>query len=226
VNPAKMDSSFRCCAGDCIRPACSRLISSTITSNDGGLNGMIDENKLYCYYHVACSTDSKNQDQKIDFFDIKTAKKQATEFRNVATQVWEDLVEELEEADGKRRKREKLQQEHTQKVKASTEGIDTVPSSRPGVKSGDSKSKREMIWDLTPNKGGSTMTSSRTSDILSSKSDIPCQFCHSRNTVTYRCISAAIDAAKADTWGSSNRPDRVLKYTCSNCKKSWLVEEG
>jgi len=36
----------------------------------------------------------------------------------------------------------------------------------------------------------------------------------------------ARDVAKAESWGSSDRSETVRRFTCQNCKNSWIVEDG
>lgn len=196
-----MDTVFRCAGDRCVRPACCRL----------------DGDKTFCYIHAACE---KQGD--LTFLDLNTAKRQATELKHLSAQVWEELVEELNTADAKMAKR--------------TLASAVPPASRlpPPVlqplAAAEARAKkpsvpRENIWEVAKNLPEQSSLS-HTADLLTHPTDIACIKCQSRGTVRYKVVSAAIDASKADTWGTGGRPDRVLQYSCSSCKGSWFVEEG
>lgn len=192
-----MDLVHKCEADRCAKPACCQF--------NGG--------KRLCYFHVAMEKDGE-----ITFFDMASAKRQATELKHVAAHVWEDLVDELEDV----AKRVKPKQAASQKT---PEARSVTPAAPVAI----TVNKRVNLWDDLHKSEASRSKGKEPNadeDILTSKSDIPCPNCHSEGTVRYRVLSSAIEASKADTWGSSSRPDRILRYNCLKCKHEWTVEEG
>jgi hypothetical protein len=196
-----LEQAFRCGDEHCVRPACC-----TIGEEES-------QEKHYCYFHVACEKKAK-----IKFYDLKTAQRQAKEFRQVATQVWEDLAQELEDVGLKKRKKESTDMpQQVAKPARPAEPVAAATSKKP---------KREQVWDIIVDPGTRSTDNQTISLTTQQKYDGACPNCKAIGTVTFQCISSAISAGKSDTWGSSSRPDRVFRYTCSTCLYSWLVEEG
>ena len=198
-----MDSIFRCAGDRCVRPACCRF------------NG----EKTLCYIHAACEKQGE-----LTFLDLNTAKRQATELKHLSAQVWEELVEELNTADAKMARKQPI----TSRNPSIAANYKAQPALQPLAAEARSKkpsAPRENIWELAKNLPEHSAFS-QTTDLLSHPTDMACVKCQSKGTVRYQVVSAAIDASKADTWGTGGRPDRVLQYSCSSCKGSWFVEEG
>ena len=201
-----MQTAIPCSGSHCLRPACS--VSS--------------DNKPVCFFHAACS-DSEVVERKkmqLNFTDIAIAQKQAKEFKLMASQVWDEIVEELEEAGEQKRKLEKSTSS------SSLQKVNTAPSISPSPQSSSSKRpKRENILHISDEEDGNKYNSVK-SIFSRNIRGVPCKFCGKEDNVTYETISSSIDASKADTWGSSNRPDRILRFTCHVCNQDWIVEEG
>jgi hypothetical protein len=196
--------TFRCSGDRCTKPACCKY------------NG----EKVLCYLHAACEKNGE-----LAFFDFNSAKRQASELKEIATVVWEELVEELEVSTVKMTKTSALgKQTVVTLAAASFSAINSRPTS--DVKSMGAGFKRSSVWDVEKQSGTTLSDGKSAEDLLSMPADLICPRCHKHGVVRYRCISSSIEAAKADTWGSSNRPDRVLQYSCGSCNKTWLVEEG
>jgi len=193
--------AFKCVGDRCSRPACCRH------------NG----DKALCYIHAACERQSDLQ-----FFDMNSAKRQAIDLKRIASQVWEDLVEELNDAESKQSKKTLTK---TLAVKAPVSSSSVIPSSssrHPAVPKSNIWESAKQLPETKATNGNKKIDS----DPLSQASDASCPKCHVKGYATYRVVSAAIDAAKADTWGSSGRPDRVLQFTCGACNGTWFLEEG
>ena len=51
-----------------------------------------------------------------------------------------------------------------------------------------------------------------------------CSSCHSNKT-KYRHLSSRRDVTKAETWGSKDGPQNVIKIACQVCGHEWTQED-
>lgn len=87
---------------------------------------------------------------------------------------------------------------------------------------------RQHMWDFSINADGAKRPKVMESlkSLANMAWDGPCKFCGEIGYVTYVVLSSSLEASKVDTWGTSGRPDRVLKFMCDKCHQHWNEDQG
>ena len=166
-----------------------------------------------------------------------TAEAQEPAFRALSARQWDDIVDEVTREVVKRAREAAMAMAGASAAPAPPTTLpssSSQPPSQPQAKrpapnapTASRPTRPQHLWQ-TSTASAATATApaeARPSDKLATQ-DFACPECGERDAEYVRVRTSDGLGSKADTWGSSDRPDVVMRLTCRVCGHVWTREEG